>query len=116
MYKLSDYLGQKKSLSLNYDTNMRIDIYAGENDEEHLATFVINGLDEIAASDLLKKEGVTKPRVTLSFELTRSGLLNLNKAEAKVEETYYVDVPKTKKNTTANESTSSENDADSSDQ
>lgn len=27
LYKLSDFLGQKKTLSLNYDTDMRIDAY-----------------------------------------------------------------------------------------
>ena len=79
---------------------MKIDVYAGEDSEgDHLATFTVNGIDEIADSELLKKEGVTKPRVSLSFELTRTGILILNKAEAKVEETYYVDAPvnKTKK-------------------
>lgn len=73
LYKMSDYLGQKKSLSLNYDTNMQIDILTG--DGEKLATFTVNGLDEIANSELQKKENVTKPRVTLSFELSRSGIL-----------------------------------------
>jgi hypothetical protein len=47
---VSDYLGQKKSLTLNYDTNMQIDIFTGEG--EKLATFTVNGLDEIASSDL----------------------------------------------------------------
>ena len=55
---------------------MKIDVYAGLDTEgEHLATFTINGIDEIAANELLKKEGVSKPRVTLSFELNRSGIL-----------------------------------------
>lgn len=79
---------------------MKIDVYAGLDTEgEHLATFTINGIDEIAANELLKKEGVSKPRVTLSFELNRSGILQLNKAEAKVEETYFVDVPVVKTTT-----------------
>jgi len=37
------------------------------------------------------KEGSTKPKISLSFELSRSGLLQLNKAEAKIEETYVVE-------------------------
>ena len=83
---------------MNYDTNMLIEIFAGD---EHLASFTVNGLDEIASSELQKKENVTKPRVTLSFELSRSGILQLNKAEAKVEETYWaVQQPKAKKNAT----------------
>ena len=93
---------------------MKIDIYAGEDSEgEHLATFTVNGIDEIADSELLKKEGVTKPRVSLSFELSRTGILLLNKAEAKVEETYYVDAPanKTKKSSKSNnESAANETD------
>lgn len=114
MYKPSDYLGQKKTLLLNYDTNMKIDVYAGPNsgEGEHIATFTVNGIDEIAQSELLKKENVTRPRVSLSFELSRTGLLQLNKAEAKVEETYFVDAPanKTKKknDTAASNVTSAE--------
>lgn len=55
---------------------MKIDVYAGLDSEgDHLATFIVNGIDEIAASDLLKKENVTRPRVSLQFELSRSGLL-----------------------------------------
>ncbi len=50
LYKESDYLGQRKTLSLSYDTNMKIDVYAGPNagEGEKLATFTINGIDEIA--------------------------------------------------------------------
>jgi hypothetical protein len=103
---LTDYLGQKKNLNLNYDTNMKIDVYAGQDSEgDHLATFTVNGIDEIAASDLLKKENVTRPRVSLQFELTRTGLLQLNKVDAKVEETYWQEIPpvqnKTKKSKNA---------------
>ena len=72
-------------------------MYSGEDsDGEHLATFTVNGIDEIADSELLKKDNVTRPRVSLSFELSRTGILLLNKAEAKVEETYYVDPPQNK--------------------
>ena len=115
MYKLSDYLGQRKTLNLNYDTNMKIDVYAGLDSEgDHLATFIVNGLDEIAASDLLKKENVTRPRVSLQFELTRTGLLQLNKVDAKVEELYWQEVVvppqnKTKKTTKAKDTTSDAN-------
>lgn len=64
LYRLTDYLGQRKTLSLNYDTNMKVDVFAGE-DEVLLSTFTINGIDEIAESDLQKKDGVTKPKVSL---------------------------------------------------
>jgi molecular chaperone DnaK (HSP70) len=91
---------------------LKIDVYSGEDsDGEHLATFTVNGIDEIADSELLKKENVTRPRVSLSFELSRSGILLLNKAEAKVEETYYVDPPqnKTKKSKGGNETAAEAN-------
>jgi hypothetical protein len=71
-----------------------------------LATFTVNGIDEIAASDLLKKENVTRPHVSLHFELTRTGLVQLNEVEAKVEETYWQEITsvqnKTKKSKNAN--------------
>jgi molecular chaperone DnaK (HSP70) len=84
---------------------LKIDVYSGEDsDGEHLATFTVNGIDEIADSELLKKENVTRPRVSLSFELSRTGILLLNKVEAKVEETFYVDPPQNKtKKSKANE-------------
>lgn len=116
LYKKSDYLGQRKTLNLNYDTNMKIDVYAGEDSEgDHLATFTVNGIDEIAASELLKKENVTRPRVSLQFELTRTGLIQLNKVEAKVEETYWTEITpptnkskKAKKNGESNETATNE--------
>ena len=103
LYKKTDYLGQKKSISFVYDTDMIIDVYAeqesGDSKREKLATFTISGIEDVAINDVALKEGSSKPKVTLSFELTRSGLIQLNKAEAKVEELVYVEekAPKTKK-------------------
>jgi hypothetical protein len=91
LYKKSDYLGQRKSLSLTYDTNMKIEVYYDSEPKELLATFTINGIDDVATNEIAKKEGSSKPKVSLSFELNRSGLIQLNKAEAKIEETYTLD-------------------------
>lgn len=92
LYKRTDFLGQKKSLSLTYDTDMVIEAYHEDGDVRiPIATYTIKGVDGIASGDLAKKENVTQPKVTLSFELTRSGLLQLNKAELKMEETYVVE-------------------------
>jgi hypothetical protein len=107
LYKFTDYLGLRKTFNFNYDRNMKIDVYAGLDSEgDRLATFTVNGIEEIAASDLLKKENVTRPRVSLYFELTRTGLLQLNKVDAKVEETYWEEISpmknKTKKSKNAN--------------
>jgi hypothetical protein len=73
----------------------------------------VKGIDR-AANASAQKENATLPKVTLSFELTRSGLVQLNKAEAKFEETYYVDErasskSKTSKNQTDNETTDASN-------
>ena len=62
---------------------------------------MINGIEEVANYEVAKKEGSSKPRISLSFELTRSGLLQLNKAEAKIDEIYEVET-KVKKNKTIN--------------
>lgn len=43
-------------------------------------------IDGIANNEIAKKEGSTTPKVSLSFELTRSHLLKINKAEVKIEE------------------------------
>ena len=76
---------------------MRVDVFLENADDETrelFATFTINGIDEVANYDVAKKEGSSKPRISLSFELTRSGLLQLNKAEAKIDEIYEEVKPK----------------------
>ncbi len=44
-------------------------------------------LDEIAKKDVVVKEGSTKPKVSLNFELTRSHLFKLKGATVSVDET-----------------------------
>lgn len=51
----------------------------------------MKGINEAANSTVAKQEGSSQPKVTLSFELSRSGLIQLNKAEVKIEETYTVE-------------------------
>lgn len=71
---------------------MQIDVYSEDGEKkEKLATFTVKGIDEVANNTVARKEGSSQPKVTLSFELTRSGLIQLNKAEAKIEETYVVE-------------------------
>ena len=93
---------------------MKIEAYAEDPKtgyREKVATFIIDGIEAAATSEAAKKEESTQPKVHISFELSRSGLLQLNKAETKFEETYYVEERikpnKTKKaNETANNDTS----------
>jgi hypothetical protein len=96
---------------------MKIDVYAeGESQKEHLATFTLTNIDDIAKNDIALKEGSTKPKVTLSFELTRSGLIQLNKAEVKIDETYTVEEkivkPLNKSASNATDDTSSESEGE----
>lgn len=41
---------------------------------------------EIAQNDIATKEGSSKPKVSLSFELNRSHIFKLNKASVSIEE------------------------------
>lgn len=103
LYKKSDFLGQKKSLSLSYDTDMKIDVYSeSASSKNKIATFSVKGIDNVATNEISKLNTTGSPKVSLNFELTRSGFIQLNKAEAKVEETYTVEerVPTPKKNKT----------------
>jgi hypothetical protein len=68
---------------------MRIDIFASSEaaEDKLLVSYFVEDLDDIASSEMAKKEDSTTPKVSLSFELSRSHLLTLNKAEVKIDET-----------------------------
>ena len=93
LYKRSDYLGQKKTIHLAYDVGMKIEATALHPDgtEEELVTFGLTDIDKIMDKDVMKKETTTRPKVSLSFELSRSHLFRLinakvNAIETKMEE------------------------------
>lgn len=96
---------------------MSIDVFSENSDgntKEKLATFIVKGINEAANSTLARQEGSSQPKVTLSFELSRSGLIQLNKAEVKIEETYTVEERQPSKksrllNVTKDNSTTEEN-------
>ena len=58
---------------------MKIEVYSedstGDPKREKLATFIISGVEDVAINDVSTKEGSSKPKVSLSFELTRSALI-----------------------------------------
>jgi hypothetical protein len=61
-------------------------------------SYFLEEIEEIEDSDIAKKEDSSKPKVSLSFELSRSHILTLNKAEVKIDETVVVEViPELKK-------------------
>ena len=94
LYKQSDYLGQKKTIHLFYDVNMRIEATALHPDgsEEELAVFELQDIDKIMEKEVMQKETTTKPKVSLSFELSRSNLFQLNAAKVNADETVLEEV------------------------
>jgi len=62
-----------------------------------LITYKLPELDEIAKKDVVVKEGSTKPKVSLNFELTRSHLFNLKSASVSVDETIIEEIIPEKK-------------------
>jgi len=67
---------------------MKIDVFSVYDDdkEELIATYLVDELEDISENGIAKKENSTLPKVSLSFELTRSHVLQLNKVEAKIDE------------------------------
>ena len=96
LYKRTDYLGQKKTIHLYYDVSMRIEALMVKEDgsEEPYTSWDINIAKLIEDKDVLRREKVTRPKVSLSFELSRSHLFLLNSAKVNVEETVLEEVVK----------------------
>ena len=94
LYKQTDYLGQKKTIHLFYDVNMRIEATALHPDgtEEELAVFELQDIEKIMEKEVMQKETTTKPKVSLSFELSRSNIFQLNSAKVNAEETVLEEV------------------------
>ena len=96
LYKRSDYLGQKKTIHLAYDVGMKIEATALHPDgtEEELMVFGLTDIDTIMDKDVMKKESTTRPKVSLSFELSRSHLFRLISAKVNAVETKMEEVVK----------------------
>lgn len=79
---------------------MMIDVFAvydqvegePEKEPELIQQFKLEELRDIANNTMANKDGSSKPKVSLSFELTRSHLLKLNKVTAEITETYLEEV------------------------
>ena len=95
LYKTSDYLGQKKTIHLYYDVDMNIEATAiyPDGSEEELVSYQLN-MTKIMDKDVMKREKVTKPKLALQFELSRSHLFNLLSAKVAVNETVLEEVVK----------------------
>lgn len=88
LFKTSDYLGMKKTINLSYDVDMMVQAFAvyPDGSEQHLIDVELKEIEKIANNDAAKKEGSTTPKVSLSFELNRSQILKVTKAEVKFDE------------------------------
>jgi len=89
LYKRTDYLGQKKTIHLAYDVNMLVEATAIHPDgtEESLIKFELNDIAKIMEKEVMQKETTTRPKLSLSFELSRSHLFQLLSAKINVDET-----------------------------
>lgn len=98
LYKTSDYLGQKKTINLSYDKNMKIEAFRlepledgadadAERTGELLVTYTLDEIEKHSTSEMAKKEDSTTPKLSLQFEFSRSQFFSLLKAQLKIEET-----------------------------
>lgn len=101
LYKRSDFIGQKKTIHLNYDVDMLIQATAIHPDgtEEELVRFELKDVSKIMEKEPLQSGNVTKPKVSLTFELSRSHLFSLNSAKLSVDETVLEEIIPEKKET-----------------
>ena len=63
-----------------------------DGSEEPLLTFELNDIDSIMEKDVMQKETTTRPKISLSFELSRSHLFQLLSAKINVDETVMEEV------------------------
>jgi hypoxia up-regulated 1 len=91
IFKSFQKLGIKKTIAFSHDRNVACSLANDNEDkllptgtEHELVNYQITGVDEFAKD----MEKIGKPKVSLQFELSASGIASLVKAEAVVEETY----------------------------
>jgi len=63
-----------------------------DGSEEELVSFELSDIDSIMEKDVMQKETTTKPKISLSFEYSRSQLFQLLSAKVNVEETVLEEV------------------------
>jgi len=95
VFKLGSKLGSKKTIAFSYEKDVHVSIDYEESDSLPIGTglsieqYDVSGIAEFAKEMVAKDLGT--PKVSLQFELSTSGLAQLIKAEATVEETYMVE-------------------------
>ena len=114
LYSRTDYLGQRKTIHLEYDMNMRITA-ANVNDdgtEEDIASFEITDISRILLKEVFKNGNTTTPKISLSFELNRSNLFQLSAAKLSTSETTHELIEKPKPVKKGKKDKKEENDED----
>ena len=97
VFKAFGKMNIKKTIAFSHDRDVAcsLDYVDDESDllpagsEHGLARYRISGVDDFAKE--MEEKGLGKPKVSLQFELSSSGIAALVKAEAAVEETYTVE-------------------------
>lgn len=95
IFKEFGKIGVKKTIAFTHDRDVHCELDYVESDllpkgtERTLERYNISGVEEFA-KEMIEK-GLGKPKVSLQFELSSSGIVSLLKAEAAVEETYTVE-------------------------
>lgn len=95
VFKSFGKLGVKKTIAFTHDRDVRCGLDYVEDEmlpagtKLTLERYNISGVEDFAAE--MAKKDLGKPKVSLQFELSASGITQLVKAEASVEETYTVE-------------------------
>lgn len=102
LFSPTDRIGIKKSLSLKHTEDFLVEIFYGTEEEKTaLYSFIISG-----AKDALKKDfkgTILSIKTSITFELSRSGVLSIKKTDGKIEEEVEETIKKlVPKNNTAN--------------
>jgi hypoxia up-regulated 1 len=95
IFEINGKIGVKKTIAFTHDKDVHCALdYAEEETlptgtSSELQRYKIKGVADFAKD--MEEKGLGKPKVTLQFELSQSGISELVKAEAAVEETYTVE-------------------------
>lgn len=94
IFKANGKIGIKKTIAFTHDQDVDCtvkyepDEFLPEGTNEIIEKYNITGVEKFAKE--MEAKGLGKPKVSLQFELSSSGIITLSKAEAAVEETYTI--------------------------
>mmetsp|Transcript_23165 Transcript_23165/g.34484 ORF Transcript_23165/g.34484 Transcript_23165/m.34484 type:complete len:958 (-) Transcript_23165:52-2925(-) len=94
IFKMNGKVGVKKTIAFTHDQEIAcsLDYVQGESIPEgtspSIQKYNVTGI--VAFAKEMEEKGLSKPKISLQFELSSSGIVKLIKAEGAVEETYTV--------------------------